>query len=415
MTGNNKVWRASLAGLASVAMLATMGVVAGTANAATTSVNWPSKSVKVDGGNTAQVEYGDSLADYAAKDPSFAFTVNAKPGQKFIGFEGDVSVAAPVTTDTTLKPVFVEDSRAVPVEVTYGGYSWHFDENGAVTATASDAPYKFYAESNKALSNQFKPVDVPNDGYVATSWNFTGTAQDGKLVDLGTHSDFSEVNAQNYTKITAKPADATTTAKTVTFDYTAYAKDDKGNDLAKLAGAVADSDNPFLPAVVDYKLKVDAPKDTEVIAPTLVVNPDLDQFKVPGSWRNTADDKLVVNAGDKVTVSDDDAKNVYKADNATESVVVTYTDGVGDPGQRDRPRDGQAGQEGRDQHVRLRERHRQAADPRRLRVRRLEGEGHQSGDQHHSPGRRSGQLPDSQLRDPGRPVGADLGHRRHVP
>ena len=34
MTGNNKVWRASLAGLASVAMLATMGVVAGTANAA---------------------------------------------------------------------------------------------------------------------------------------------------------------------------------------------------------------------------------------------------------------------------------------------------------------------------------------------------------------------------------------------
>ncbi|WP_140495291.1 InlB B-repeat-containing protein, partial [Bifidobacterium sp. UTBIF-78] len=33
MTGNNKVWRAPLAGLASVAMLATMGVAAGTANA----------------------------------------------------------------------------------------------------------------------------------------------------------------------------------------------------------------------------------------------------------------------------------------------------------------------------------------------------------------------------------------------
>ncbi|KAA8819012.1 hypothetical protein [Bifidobacterium vespertilionis] len=34
MTGNNKFWRASLAGLASVAMLATMGVAANTANAA---------------------------------------------------------------------------------------------------------------------------------------------------------------------------------------------------------------------------------------------------------------------------------------------------------------------------------------------------------------------------------------------
>ncbi|KAA8818880.1 hypothetical protein CSQ85_06530, partial [Bifidobacterium rousetti] len=38
MTGNTKVWRAPLAGLASVAMLATMGVAAGTASAATASV-----------------------------------------------------------------------------------------------------------------------------------------------------------------------------------------------------------------------------------------------------------------------------------------------------------------------------------------------------------------------------------------
>ena len=34
MTGNNKVWRAPVAGLASVAMLATLGVTAMTANAA---------------------------------------------------------------------------------------------------------------------------------------------------------------------------------------------------------------------------------------------------------------------------------------------------------------------------------------------------------------------------------------------
>ena len=48
MTGNTKVWRAPLAGLAAAAMLATMGVAAGTANAATFDPSSPSAIAKYD-------------------------------------------------------------------------------------------------------------------------------------------------------------------------------------------------------------------------------------------------------------------------------------------------------------------------------------------------------------------------------
>ena len=63
MTGNNKVWRAPVAGLASVAMLATMGVAAMTANAATVNAK-PSAdvTVSVDGANVT-VPMGSSYAD----------------------------------------------------------------------------------------------------------------------------------------------------------------------------------------------------------------------------------------------------------------------------------------------------------------------------------------------------------------
>ena len=66
MTGNNKVWRAPVAGLASVAMLATMGVAAMTANAATVnakpSADVADVTVSVDGANVT-VPMGSSYAD----------------------------------------------------------------------------------------------------------------------------------------------------------------------------------------------------------------------------------------------------------------------------------------------------------------------------------------------------------------
>ncbi|KAA8815281.1 hypothetical protein CSQ85_12645, partial [Bifidobacterium rousetti] len=60
MTGNTKVWRAPLAGLASVAMLATMGVAAGTASAAT-------GASRVDDYNVTVTLHANSPANATAK------------------------------------------------------------------------------------------------------------------------------------------------------------------------------------------------------------------------------------------------------------------------------------------------------------------------------------------------------------
>ncbi|WP_181163499.1 InlB B-repeat-containing protein, partial [Bifidobacterium sp. UTBIF-78] len=81
MTGNNKVWRAPLAGLASVAMIATMGVAASTANAldsdavtsafdtvgnATVKVYNADYPYNVDGGSTA---IDDAIKAYGYEEP----------------------------------------------------------------------------------------------------------------------------------------------------------------------------------------------------------------------------------------------------------------------------------------------------------------------------------------------------------
>ncbi|MBW3091149.1 hypothetical protein [Bifidobacterium miconisargentati] len=56
MTGNNKVWRAPLAGLASLAMIATMGVTALSANAATPSVTLDANGGKFGNDTTKPLE-----------------------------------------------------------------------------------------------------------------------------------------------------------------------------------------------------------------------------------------------------------------------------------------------------------------------------------------------------------------------
>ncbi|MBW3093738.1 InlB B-repeat-containing protein [Bifidobacterium sp. 82T10] len=64
MTGNNKVWRAPLAGLASVAMLATMGVAASTANAVTATADKYDFNVTLDAGSIKNVGDGELSASW---------------------------------------------------------------------------------------------------------------------------------------------------------------------------------------------------------------------------------------------------------------------------------------------------------------------------------------------------------------
>ncbi|WP_158217004.1 S-layer homology domain-containing protein [Bifidobacterium myosotis] len=83
MTGNTKVWRAPLAGLASVAMIATMGVAASTANAApTTGYQYPDVKITLDyNGGTytgATTGHGNDFSDFTVSSDKTTVTLTDK-------------------------------------------------------------------------------------------------------------------------------------------------------------------------------------------------------------------------------------------------------------------------------------------------------------------------------------------------
>ena len=104
MTGNTKVWRAPLAGLASLAMVATMGVAAATANAAPVKVtynagdgNFGNNTKTVDDTTTGKVTQSGTVAGKALKAPT---------GKTFTGWytqSGEkVNPTQDLTADTTV-------------------------------------------------------------------------------------------------------------------------------------------------------------------------------------------------------------------------------------------------------------------------------------------------------------------------
>ncbi|MBT1173861.1 InlB B-repeat-containing protein [Bifidobacterium sp. MA2] len=141
MTGNTSKWRAPLAGLASIAMLATMGVAASTANAAS--------SVDESGNFTVGVYTTD--APY-----QFATAANGAV-DKFSGysygkvFDKLADVANPYTSKT--------DGKVLT------GYS--YDKDGKKTvgdAIAVKGDTKLYAQYAKAYTVTFKGTSITNVG-----------------------------------------------------------------------------------------------------------------------------------------------------------------------------------------------------------------------------------------------------------
>ncbi|MBW3093263.1 InlB B-repeat-containing protein [Bifidobacterium sp. 82T10] len=163
MTGNNKVWRAPLAGLASVAMLATMGVTALTASATTgENVNGSSvNDVKVTGDITATVTYGDSLID------ALHGTVPAKSGL-FLGYYGEdgkpFDFTAPLTKDVKVTAKYAVKADDV-VKVTFNG-SYGFYPTGSNTV---------YLAKGSKLDANLAPTDFGGDGSLTATWKVSGT------------------------------------------------------------------------------------------------------------------------------------------------------------------------------------------------------------------------------------------------
>ncbi|PST48454.1 hypothetical protein COO72_07875, partial [Bifidobacterium callitrichos] len=299
MTGNNKVWRAPLAGLAAVAMLATMGVAASTANAAsikTVKVSFPGLSTPV------TVDYGSSVNDALATLTSGTSVASAPSGQVLVGFTGVDSFNTPLTGNVTLTPKFVPSADAIPVTIDYNGRFSALDGQGKFFTNVDGAnvpAYTVYAEKNGSLSDQFAPIDEAGDGYVASAFDVTRTTAAGSTNTEATPvkvADFGSIAVKNADKIAVTPNKTATTnkAKLAEFDFSSY-------PAVNVAGAYVDwpSHNK------DRWLSVDVAADTEFATPTFSVDPTFSGATIPTSWTRRDDDTKTVAAGKATKVSDD--------------------------------------------------------------------------------------------------------------
>ncbi|TPF92108.1 InlB B-repeat-containing protein, partial [Bifidobacterium sp. UTBIF-78] len=142
MTGNNKVWRAPLAGLASVAMIATMGVAASTANADVVD------SAHAVDDSAATTNFSIGVYD-AAKPYQFATAANGALDY-FSGYSyGDTFTELAALAN----PFTAKDDHKVLT-----GYS--YDQGGTKVASADGIAVKgdtkLYAQSKKAFTVTFK-------------------------------------------------------------------------------------------------------------------------------------------------------------------------------------------------------------------------------------------------------------------
>ena len=195
MTGNKNAWRAPLAGLASVAMVATMGVAAATANAA------GAGTVTLDA-NGGKINFGQSTMAYddngdGDNDGKLAllYDGNHTPSYanyKFTGWytakTGGVAVSAKtsVAANSTLYAHWTTDTAASVNTITFADAADQYDEKAKAGAdvdfiddSASTGNVTVLLAQGDVLADWQIPGNTgAHDGWVNTS--------DGKPVDLAT-------------------------------------------------------------------------------------------------------------------------------------------------------------------------------------------------------------------------------------
>ncbi|MBW3091144.1 S-layer homology domain-containing protein [Bifidobacterium miconisargentati] len=197
MTGNNKVWRAPLAGLAAVAMLATMGVAASTAGA----VDFPDDAqlgsptyeitFNLNGrGEWTDKEFASNPVEKLDSGDDYEFTAaeqTAVQGKIKSGSFGDFVFAGWWTSPTTGQGEQIDPTAAVTKDITlYAHWAKASDMKtvtfnaGAVATTLSGQ--SFTLASGDKLSSWQKPEDSAVDGKILSGW--AKDFQSGEAVDL---------------------------------------------------------------------------------------------------------------------------------------------------------------------------------------------------------------------------------------
>ena len=181
MTGNKNAWRAPLAGLASLAMIATMGVAASTANAAAWSdpTQYTVKFV-AENGQTHEVKAysGETLADANGGYDTINYLGDTAPaaqpaGKVFGGWSADgktpIDFSETVTANQTVKPIWLDASyangKSSVVKVTI--------DSSVSALTQLPAGSTFYVAKGEAIPSQLLPVDVA-DGKLIKDYTVAG-------------------------------------------------------------------------------------------------------------------------------------------------------------------------------------------------------------------------------------------------
>ncbi|KFI47912.1 InlB B-repeat-containing protein [Bifidobacterium biavatii] len=271
MTGNAKVWRAPLAGLASVAMIATMGVTAFTASAATTTP----KVTFVAANGTKTVQEGTEVKPEwlnPSKTEDSAVTATGWYTAAGIGNGTKVKPGTKVSSDVT----YYEHYSADVWNVSFTGEGL----DGVEEYKNDGNPFETEVAKGDKLAAWQVPTDHQGDsklvdGWIATDETKTINPSEGDLAD---YARLNENNIVFKSKVEA--------AWTVTFDRTDF-KGERWNQ--------ADADAP---AAIDVKKGA---KFSDYGTVPEFVNATGD--RMVASWKATASDKTAFDPSAAVNAS----------------------------------------------------------------------------------------------------------------
>ena len=314
MTGNKNAWRAPLAGLASLAMIATMGVAASTANAAVTDY-----TVKIDGVGDVAVKQGASLADGIAEQfgklggtPADDLQGLSSLEADFTGFTvkgGNGSLydpTTPVTGDLELEQVTA--GTPIKVTVSYKDANRFVAPVGAKVASDNKS-YTFTIDRGQNIAKAQLGLDAA-DGYVVKDWNVT---LNGSGKSYANNVDPTSVTLGNPSSVEITEGNVDATATKVNFHFDSYATN------VIVLGSASDGDR----YVNNYA--VDVAQGESVNAPAFAVFKDADG-KVPTKWTNAKDAKDVKSAGDAVAAVSGTSYVDYNATVDNSVVPVKFVD-----------------------------------------------------------------------------------------
>ena len=268
------MWRAPLAGLASLAMVATMGVAASTANAADHSATLEGVTGSVN------VWDGESLEDAAARH-SFA-TLSSQTGYTLDGKA--YNPATPLTGNADVKIAPAADT--VPVTFNLKSASAQM-----VNGSYKDSATVLKVAKGAKIGDYFDVKDAAN-GKRVTAW---------ELKDSGTVVDSVTTLAQVLEYPVASATSIEVTPKTVTGAATIkFYRPDNWNNNAHYVGSWTDKQAPVDGATLD----LDGINGETLDAPTYVyTDAPVSEFDKVSSWADA--DGNTVELGGKFTVDGD--------------------------------------------------------------------------------------------------------------